>query len=414
MSSQLHFEMVVQIGDSSMRDVNYCAFVRSPMVNNASYCIIEVFMSQILARQLRSDVARQLYPDVSLTIYVDDEAEKGKMQQLFGKTFICLNMKTDKNIQFMEDRVHTTMVLVNKVLHYLSNHNTFNKIFLNKTAYQVLTEYEGFINSKFGCDGYNFQHMAGDINTHIYRQILTRAPNDLSVADYLIYNYKVTHSPCYYFFDLFYIARQDSNVNEVMVWFISLDGPPPTKINVGEYFDKQLTVNHIGSRPFSDIPQNFIGKKGTRYILKEPDIRAEYEKKPKITNVTKIKKPPKSMFELVEGRIVKVTNQSTFVGGDVGSSSVNTIYCPDNVGNGRKRFNNGVSTYQSLLQVEIYEMSNCLPDFPRFDEVYNLEDHNETQYNHTPISIINIFHRKNFKEQYLYHLAKTAMIRYKV
>ena len=414
-TSQLHFEVLLEFANSSMRDINYCAFIRSPIIKQASFCMVEVFMSQILARQLQSDLSRNKYADIKVIIYVDDQAEKDKIQNIYKKTLRCLDMKTDKNIQFTDDRIHVTLLLVHPILHYLGNNNTFNRIFLNTTSSSVLGTYEGFLTSEFG-DIFLFNHIGDDVqkNSFTYRQLLTKSPNDLSIPDYLIQNYKVNNSFCYYFYDIFHIS--DNSTNEICCNYINLhDNKQFKQINVGKYIDKQLTVDHIDGRTFSDMHHKFIDKKGTRYILREPDIRAEYEKEPKKTSLDKKNKPTEQEFELVDGRKVKVQIEKNLTSHNYsGSSALNEIYCPDNIKNGRKRYDNAIELLkEKLLQIEIYELSNCLPDFIQFDQIYNLEDHNETNYNYVPISIVNIFARKVYREQYLYHLAKTTMLRYK-
>jgi len=414
-TTQLHYEVIIEFGNSSMRDVNYCAFIRSPIVKQASFCIVELFMSQVLARQLHSDLARNMYPYIKVLIYTDDESDTNEMQNIYSKTLQCLDMKTDKNIRFEEDRIHTTLIMVHPILYYLGNNNTFNRIFLNTTASGVLSAYEGFITSEFG-DIFKFNHVGSEVqqNSFIYRQILTRAANDLSIPDYLIYNCKINNSYCYYFYDIFHIA--DDSTNEICCNYINLyDRTKFKKVDVSEYFDKQLTVDHIETRGMSDIFHKLIDKRGNRFILKEPNIRAEYEKEPKLTSLDKKLKPTEQEFEIVEARKVKIQIEKSMISHLYsGSSAVSTLYCPDDIGNGQSRYNNALQLLQDkILQIEIYEMSNCLPDFPQFNHIYNLEDYNETNYNYVPISIVNIFNRKNYREHYLYHLSKTAMIRYK-
>lgn len=413
--TQLHYEMILEFGESSMRDVNYCAFIRSPIIKQASFCIVEVFMSQVLARQLRSDLARNKYPDIKLLIYVDDEVKKNKLQNIYSNTLKCIEMKTDSVIRFEEDRIHVTLLLVHPILYYMGNNNTFNQLFVNTTASNVLGEFESFLTNKFG-DIFNFNHIGTDThkNNHRYRQLLTRAPNDLSVPDYLIQNYKVNNSFCYYFYDMFHIA--DDSTNEICCNHINLyDQHNFHQVDVQEFFDKQLAVNHIESRGLSDVFHKITNKKGNRFIFRDSNIRADYQKNPQITMLNKKHKPIEQEFELAEGRKIKsligrnMTSTSYF-----GSSAISSLYCPDNIHHGQLRFDHAVELSEDkLLQIEIYEMSNCLPDFPQFNHIYNLEDYNETNFNHVPISIVNIFKRKNFREQYLYHLAKTALIRYK-
>jgi len=118
---------------------------------------------------------------------------------------------------------------------------------------------------------------------------------------------------------------------------------------------------------------------------------------------------------MVEERKIKSVIEQGVVGIVYGGSSATTIiYCPDEPGNGQARFDNAIQLVSDkIMGFQYYEMSNCLPDFPQFGEIYNLEEHNESNFVLSPLNIVNVFYRKNQREHYLYHLAKTVMLRYK-
>lgn len=414
--TQLHYEVQASIGIVETRDVNFCAFVRAPITKQAGFCVIKLFLSQIMARQMESDIGRNEFPQVNLSIYVQDEAQQSKLQDIYDQTLICLKITPDTTIRFEEDRLHVTLLLVHPTLYYLSNHNTFNKIFLDQTAYDILGAYEGFLRTTFG-EIFEPNHIGADVNqnSYVYEQILTRATNDLSIPDYLINTYKVNNSFCFYFFDPFYLA-DNGIVNEIVCQYINLQAKNEmTQIDINEFFDMQLQTNHLKSKSIIDLNQKFIDKRGNRIIHNERDIKSFYEKEPEETTLDHKLEPMIHAFPLVEDRGIWVSFEKGYTSYDHPSgSATSTIYSPDTIDNGQSRFDNAMKLLEDeILSLHYYEMSNCLPEFPQFGCLYNLEESNESNFIYTPLNIVNVFFRKNFREQYLYHMSKTVMLRYK-
>lgn len=417
MSSQLHFDIQAQIAHMNIDDINFFAAVRTPITKQAGFCVLKCFFSQVMARQMQSDINRNIFPDVNVAIYMYDEANNNQLKFICDKKFKCLNIQVEGTLRFEEDRQYVTFILTHPIIYYISNNNTFNQIFLDQTAYNVLKAYEGFLTSNFG-DIFHFRHIGADKNKngYVYEQLLTRASNDLAMPDYLINTYKINNSFCFYFFDPFYINKDAQN--EVTCHYINLDAKDNFKnVNVHEYADMNIMTNHVKKKNINDIFQKLIDKDGHRIILNQQDIQSFYEKKPKQTGLPKKLKPVLNEETLIAegGRSIQsvmeksITNQNYPNG-----SATSTIYCPDSIDNGEQRFNKSKELLKDkLMSLHYYEMSNCLPEYPQFGQLYNLEEHNDS-YIYTPLNIVNVFYRKVFREPYLYHMAKTVMIRYKV
>lgn len=414
--TQLNFEILIQINGISYGDITYCAFIRSPIIKQSSFCLIKLFFSQILIRQMMSDIDKNKFITCKMSIYAkDSDLNKDNLNLIFSKSFKCIMIKPEGSIRFQEDKMFVTFVLVHPTLLYLSNNNTFNQIFLDKTASDVLSSFEGFLTDNFG-DIFNFKHIGQDVqkNEHIYEQILTRTKNDIDIPTYLINNYKINNTFSYYFFDSFHIS--DENEMEIVGTYINLfDHKKFKAIDVYEYFDRKLTTNKIVIQNFSDLNQNMLDKIGNRFIFNHQEIKYTHEKEPKTTTLTKKNKPTSEEYIMVEDRKIKTvieTSETTTTYG--GGSAVSVLYCPDSPDNGQLRFDNAIEMISDkIMGIQYYEMSNCLPDFPQFGEIYNLEEENKANFILSPISIVNVFFRKVEKEHYLYHLAKTVMLRYK-
>lgn len=414
--SQLCFEILIEINGISYSDISFCAFIRSPIIKQSSFCLIKLFFSQIVLRQMISDIDKNKFVDCKMTIYSKDEDKnKDNMGVIFVKTFKCIKIKTEGSIRFQEDKMFATFVLVHPTIYYLGNNNTYNKIHQNMKAYDMLTDFEGFLTTNFG-DIFAFNHIGADVekNQFIYEQSLMRAKNDLNIPTYLINNCKVNNTFSYYFFDPFSISEDDDM--EITNYYINLfDKTKFKQVDVFEYFDRQLTSNKIAIKNFSDINSTVLDKIGNRFIFNHQDIKFTHEKEPKITTINKKLKPTSVEFKMVEDRKINSVTEGATIGTPYrGSSSTSILYCPDEAANGAARFANAVDMISDkIIGIQYYEMSNCLPDFPQFGEMYNLEEHNQTNFVLSPLSIVNVFFRKIQKEQYLYHLAKSVMLRYK-
>lgn len=414
--TRLHYEVTLQVGHALINDITYCAFIRTPIVKQSSFTIIQLYLPQIQARQLQSDIGRNEFPRFALNIYVYDEPDNDQMSQLYNRTLECVRIYTEDFIRFEEDRIHATLILVEPIVHYISNHNTFNRIFEDKSAPQVLDEYEDFLIDIFG-GGFQFNHLY-DANDYVYEQILTRSTSDISIPDYLINVYKLSNSFCYYFFDHFYIKRDATS--EVVCHCISLEDVEKFKQeDVNVFLDKKMTLNPIGMRNITDINEKFQGKIGHRIINHDKEMKAFYQKEPQEVDVEKKKDPIDSPLLLIKKGIrnpcrqVQIMFEKGFSTSEVVSSATSTIYSPDDVDLGTERYENAKGMMENMLGFYQYEVSNCIPDFIQFGYSYNLEQDNPYAYVYTPISIVNIFARKNQKEHWMYHLTKSQFIRYK-
>ena len=414
--SQLCFEILIEINGISYSDISFCAFIRSPILKQSSFCLIKLFFSQVVLRQMISDIDKNKFVDCKMTIYSKDEDKnKDNMGVIFVKTFKCIKVKPEGSIRFQEDKMFATFVLVHPTVYYLGNNNTYNKIHFDMTGYDILTGFEGFLTENFG-DIFKFKHIGADVqkNSYVYEEVLTRAKNDLNIPTYLINNYKINNTFSYYFFDPFSISADDDM--EITNYYINLfDKTKFKQVDVFEYFDRQLTSNKIAIKNFSDVNQTLLDKIGHRFVFNHQEMKYAHEKDPKITTINKKLKPTSTDFKMVEERKIKSVTEKGSVGKVYsGTSAISILYCPDSAANGAARFSNAVDMVSDkIIGFQYYEMSNCLPDFPQFGEIYNLEEHNQSNFILSPLSIVNVFFRKNQKEQYLYHLAKSVMLRYK-
>lgn len=418
-STDQNFEIVMDIDGKSHQDINFCCFFRLPVIKQASYCLIRSFLPQVVIKSLNVAINQNNYPDVKLKIYLNHEERNRKNSKLiFYQTLSCINCSTEELIQFDQEKSHATLLLVHPIIHFLGNTNTYNRIHRDKTPYEILQDFEGYLTSNHG-DIFDFSHIGSDIekNEYAYEQILTKPENDLNVPSYLIHNYKINHSFSFYFFDNFFVDTESSK--EINCQYINIYDPKKfQQVDIQKWVDSSQFAKFQKEIPLSDYFKTF-DKDGHRFILNQQDIRYQHEKEPKQSKVPKKKPGNKIDSSLVnsdEGnRRSKFEQDGKQSENQLSTSKTySRIYCPDSVENGSRRFEIGNKTFlETIESLDLYEISQCLPDFPQFGNIYNLYlGGNINKYIVTPLNICNIFKRKNMKEQFLYHFSRTLFIRY--
>ncbi len=409
-NTQFNFEINLEIAGKTYADITYCSFLRAPLVKQCGIAIMKIYLSQVITRQMVADVDTNNYPKMKLKVYLKDEITKKKTKELFQQQVNCINVLPDGPIKFQEERMHVTLVLVHFILQYISNNNTYNVIEEDTTAYAALSKFEGWLLSTYNA-GFLPHHIGVDSSTYIYEQMLIRAPNDLNVPTFIINNYKPNKSFGFYFFDSFYVS--DDRQVDIVNHFINFSSKHAfKKVDVYEYVDQKLNVNFIKNCNMSDLKEKFLTPIGNRKIFRHREIAFDHEKKP--TNCTMPRECPTGLvpIPLVGDRQIKNIPDIKRSSIQWPSSAITNIYCPDEVELGEERFEKGQQFMSNFKGIQFFEITNSLPDFPQFGEIYNLEEENKKNYVLTPINICNIFIRKNMKENDLYHTAKTLMFRF--
>jgi hypothetical protein len=65
--------MILNIADRNYSDIGYCCFFRNPLVKLSGFCLVSVFMSQILIRQMVSGTDKNKFLDCKMSIYSKSE-----------------------------------------------------------------------------------------------------------------------------------------------------------------------------------------------------------------------------------------------------------------------------------------------------------------------------------------------------
>ena len=419
MFPQTHYEILLT--DSKKKtyyDINYCAFIRSPIVKQGSYCVMRAHLPQLVCQQILNGISDNNFPLFTLKVYFNDESdvtsdEKNKqLNLLYSQQVLCINAKVDGVLDFKSNFAHIDMVLVNPILYYMQTTNTFNTILENVTAQQAINEFEKFCTDSYG-DVFSFNKIGlkTEINRYVYEQILVKAPNDINVPTYLINTYKPNHTFNFYFFDSFYINNDTDK--PITSHHVNLgDLQQFERQNVKKYMDSLNYVKKLNHKNFNDKLGNHI-KSDETLLFNKPNMDVT-ENKTRISKIPKMNIGKTDDVKLLNDRSVTVNTNETLSSVPITQSSFyTTAYTPDSEENAQKRLSLAFEYIREKFDCMYqYEMIDGLPDFPQFGKIYNYDIDNSSNYIYTPINICNIFVRKNIKEHYMRHLSRFTMLKY--
>ncbi len=422
--SFINYEIGIESTETKkfINDISFCCFFRTPIFKQASYCVLKINIPVILIQQIQNDINNNKHPKFNLSIYmVKRDEEYKRIKQLYYKNFCVVNLKVEETLLLEKKNVSCRLLLVNPILYYMANTNTYNKILNNKTAYQSIQEYEKFIKNTYG-NTFFINHIIDkrNINNFIYEQILIKIQNDLNVPTQIINTYKPFHSYNYYFFDDFNLSEECNK--DISCTYLNLSNR-----QILQQFDISKNGEIIqGLRRFEEIKfcdQDYTFNKESQSINFN-EYRMIYKNKKSIQS-----KVPKQDTQKIdenqldiseEPRKIKTTKSSSlYTAKDKKtipqSSQFTTLYSPDNPENSMIRFNEAKKFLNEIFEnIIVYECNGCMPDWLQFGKLYNLEIDDVNSYLYTPLNIINIFQRKTKKEIYQSHLIKFSMLKYKV
>ena len=412
------FEINLCIHDNIYTDVQYCSFIRTPLTKLVSFCIIKIVLPELQILELQSQISNNLFPELLLNIYTiptsNTTSDTDVPELFFNKSLTCLSVSTNP-IKLEQVTNICTLILVHPITYYLFKNNTYNTILENITGREVLDQFHNFLKDTFG-DIFKFSFIGdnADQNTYRYEQILIKTKNDLIIPLYLINNYNINNSICFYFYDPFCISQD--NDKEIYCSYINLKDYKKSfeQIDTFKYADTSLMINKNKTISIADLKNNIIDKNLNQFLFVHQDIKYRIGDKP---TGQILKKSPSNVSDLdiIHDRKVKIVQNGMELLTNYNNSSAFTeVYCSDSLDNGQLRYNNAVEFYKNTIKEFVqYDFKNCIPDIFQLGKLYNLDPEIPNYYFYTPINIINCFIRKNLKEPYLTHMAKVLFLKYR-
>jgi len=393
-------------------DIQFVSFIRTPIVKQASFCIIQINLPVFTVNQLQLNISSNNHELWDLLIYevTENAPEDVSIDLIFEKTYMILHLQLLEQIYYSKPSVLVKLVLVNPVLYALDTSTTFNQILNNVTAFDAIEKFEDFIDKTYGEFYYNHVGVTEKLNTFRYEQIfIPPSVHTIDVPKYIINTYKPFHAYSIYFFDDFYFSEDVDK--DITCHFLNLADIKNTfsQFDVQVYLDFVRLTRLIDIKDFTD-PFRILDRVGSLiYTFSSAGI--DFVKK----TVGSVIQTAQQLLETkeIEDKKIKVTKKSQLQNQKIDQSTrATTIYIPDNKKNAETRINLARELmFKRFENICFYETQLGLPYWIQFGCLYNMNDQND--YLYTPISIVNIFRRSEQKSNIVYcdHTCRYAMLK---
>jgi hypothetical protein len=425
-------------------DFHYIAFIRNPILKQAAYIDAQALIPTSTLSVIESELNAGVYPDYELVGYqIQDpdtpNQDDTNIYKIFYKTIVTIisfdiSKEDDSTTrESNEASVPVRLLLVHPVAYQMTSNTGFNKIYtpvIKPYEYRnpSLIALETIINNKFNPQyedskissftDYIIQKYAGmtenikqfvlgdrnKVNLHSYSTIIVPPTiPEINVPEYIISTYKPFTTPSFWFFDTFNFGNYDNEstpVNgKIPIWclLINFDNCQNTfkKVDVSEHANITIFTHLLKTVPFTEDAGilnrpnaivNYTNQNMTTYSEKLGDI-------PYLINADSVK----------EKQDARVTSLK--------------VYYPDTLENARNRIIDCMKLFTNqIIQIEHYETPANSPEWLQFGKLYNIEYDKQTgenvnKYVHTPVTIINIFKRRQARDNTLECINKYGMLR---
>lgn len=425
-------------------DFHYVAFVRDPILRQSTFIDISAMVPANTLAVIESEISNKKFPEYELTCYqikeIDKSTEDGTNRQMKIYASFVTIVRTERlteslstNREVAEGSVPVRMLLTNSIAWQMSVNTSFNKIFapspkeepLNpilialetiinndfnpqKDQPSKLTSFTDYIINKYAGDNKNIKQIIladkNQVNLSPYEQILVPPTiPEINVPEYIISTYKPFHTPSFWFFDTFNFADYDgvkSENGKIPIWCILINFYNCQEIFKTSQYDITKDSNisvftHLlGSVPFVDSSS----------VLARPNAMVNFIRSNMTQQIEKLGDIPgvRMADNTTEKQAARVTSLK--------------VYHTDSFDSAKKRISDCMQLFSEIDRIEYYETTNTSPEWLQFGKLYNLETDAETgintyKYIHTPICIVNIFKRRQTKDDTMECINKYAMLR---
>jgi hypothetical protein len=418
--SALKYEIEVKVYGEKINDVNSFVVFRCPISYTSSFSVLDISVEMSNYVVLDNDIRKHEWPEISLELFLVDPTKSDakivgeRIRKLGTKQYIAINMYTNETPVWDAKYIGISLILVNPVLYYLNNTNSYNVILEDITPLGIINQFEGHLKSTYGSKTFDFKKVGESVkkNNYNYEQILVRLENDLIIPSWIIQNYKPFNTFSFYFFDDFYIDEKAKS--DITAHLINLgDKEVFTKrdITKKKYIDVFMANKEIDTDILSDV-FNELKQKNPSKIIRGSDMQFKFKKATGSSSVPKSNSSGSSQ-EIEPGRKikeVKVTSSKTS-----GKPTEETLlYASDDL----KKSLDRLEIVQKQISEEIeavyrYYLRDAHLDFFNFGFMYNIKIATAKEYLYTPISIVNTFVRETGPGPLLTHNCHYQMIKFK-
>ncbi|MEM3452000.1 MAG: hypothetical protein QW835_00035 [Candidatus Hadarchaeum sp.] len=398
--------MISESGDV-YDDVIYAVWFRLPLLKQASFTVVRINLTQVMFKEIQSSIAQNNFPRFRIVIYKVNELDK-VVKELFSKEYKIIHIRPLERMDFTKNVGQVQLTMTLPVLHFMGCTNTYNKILESKTGYEIIKDFEKYIEETYGkC--FHFNHIGTNekLNRFKYEQVLTRARSDLEIPSYIISNYKPFHSFSFYFFDDFNLGSP----KDICATLINMYDPMRFKrFDVSEHADFYYGTRYIGKSDFSDVFYRINRNLPAVHVWDREKDFSNYKMR---KGVSPQLKSQSEKFSVSEGRDSYSIKSFPQYGQTKQSLFYHHIYAPDNVENALERLKIiQEAICEKIALIEMYETRDTFPDWLQFGRIYNMDRNNPSSFTYTPISIVHIFTRENERKQILKHHAQYSMMKF--
>jgi len=431
---------------STFTNIHNFTIIKSPFNKSANITMITIEADYAFLSLIANETKSKYEPACKIKIYNLDKAAsqkdvtRGKRGTiLYSNNFFVYasideqslsEMNRDK--QLSDQSRIMTFVLANPILYWLQTNHEHITLSDSITADGALKKYENYLSSEFGSDAFSFQHLAKDINPHIYEQIFSKSTCDLETPSRLISEYKAYDSLTYYFYDDFSISALAGNnastsssgsnkkaINNITLSLGSILQLPKVDMLDSNHKDAVSHVSVDSTEAGTDMFLEFQ-KNAATIAIESSDGHIETilptaigDKRP-VVNGGSVKSHDKVVSAGGVGRSVHGKDVSMADSKIIPQHHV-TMYGPDNARNARIRFLNT----QKLITSEIKSYTDmtfqqCYPDLINLTSMYNLDTTARSRFAFLPIAISNIFHKQKSQSARLTHSIKAKFIEFNI
>jgi len=417
------YKFEVKVFGETFSDLASFSVVRCPISNTASYAILNINLRGLTYLTMSTEIENGDFPELSVKCTLLDmlknspsAADVGRETDImFVKQYIALKVGSEDYPTPNTTIVNCTIVLVNPILYYLNNTNSYNKILVGKTGMDLIKGYEAHLKKTFG-DSFEFKKIGENVhlNKHKYEQVLIRLENDLVIPSWIIAEYKPHFTYSFYFFDDFRIdSKSTKDITAYMINMGAKDefGKKSTMSSKRDADDIFMGNTFVKSYQIGD-PFKEMNQDNPSMIIKNRDLAFKYRKATGNTPVPSIRQSTHSVD--LDKRKVSSVRAAIPSTKHVDPTEETLLYAPDEFGNATKRLEQN----SKLLKTDIsgitsYLLKDTHFDFIQFGINYILNPFESKEFRYTPIGIVNNFVRESGQFPYLIHHCMYQTIKFK-
>jgi len=418
--SAVKYEIEVKIYGEKINDINSFVIFRCPISYTSSFAMLDISVRMDVYAILDNDIRKHEWPNIEFNLFLTDPISADSKQvgerirKLITKQYIAINLQTNETPVWNAEYIGISIVLVNPVLYYLNNTNSYNVILQDVTALETIEKFEKHLKSTYGDKTFDFIKIGDSVekNDFKYEQILVRLENDLTIPTWLIQNYKPFNTFSFYFFDDFNISEKSKS--DIACYLINLGNKEVfTKKDITDrkYIDVFMANKEIETSAIGDI-FNCLKQENPSKIIRGSDMQFKFKKGSGTSMVPKSTSSGSNQ-EIEPNRNVKQVKVETYKSSNKITEET-LIYTSDNI----DRCLNRLDVVQKQLAEKIeavyrYYLRDAHIDFLNFGFMYNIKVFTKNEYLYTPISIVNSFIRDTGPDPLLVHNCHYQMIKFK-